>query len=277
MANDQGTYLGYLNYIEASTTTLATAAEVQGDLIVDNLKTRESDDFWRFEVGPGSTSATVTATLAADQTIGCVTTQFPRGTYTGVSEDAPAFGPSDTIRYRLLDAGGSLVTGGDSTAVASGVVVGYMIHVWKPASPIAGVRKIEATYNAASRESSTFCDVGMLGAWSIIEPSVGFSYPGGFGWRHNIELARTTTGRPYGARFEPLRRWSMTFDFLTNAERMTIDEMIRYSGGARQVFVRRGDLPTGQDAMLALLSATRDMEARTADRWQQSLTFDEFI
>ena len=275
MANDLGTFLAYLNYVEASTTTLATSADEQGDRLVANLKTRESDDAWRFAVSGGSTSATVTATLAADQTIGVVTTQFPRGEYPGVSEDDPNFASTDTIRYRLLDSGD--VELADSTATASGVVTGYMTHYWKPDSAVSGVRKIEATYDAASRVSAGFCDVGMLGAWSIIEPNVGFSYPGGFGWLLNTENARTTTGRLYAARFDPLRRWSLTFDFLSNAESLTLDEMIRYSGGARQVFVRRGDLPTGKDAMLAILTPQRDMESRTASLRQQALTFDEFV
>lgn len=275
MANQLGTFLAYLNYIEPATTTLATAATEQGDRVVDNLKTREADDFWRFAVSGGSTSATVTATLASVQTIGVVTTQFPRGEYPGVSEAAPNFISTDTIRYRLLDA--SNVVLADTTAVASGVAAGYMTHYWKPGSPVAGVKKIEATYDAASRVSAGFCDVGNFGAWSIIEPSVGFSYPGGYGWLANNEVSRTTTGRLYAARFEPLRRWQLAFDFLTNSEAMTIDEMIRYSAGARQVFVRRGDLPAGKDAMLAVVNAVRDMESRTAELRIQSMTFDEFI
>jgi len=275
LANDQGTFLAYLNYVELASTTLATAAAAQGERLVDNLKTTESDDFWRFSVAMGDTSATVTATFAADQTIGVVTTQFARGTYTGVSESAPNFASTDTIRYRLLDA--SDVELADSGAVASGVVAGYMTHYWKPTNAVAGVRKIEATYDAASRVSAGFCDVGNLGAWSIIEPNVGFSYPAGYGWQLNNESARTTTGRFYSARFEPLRRWQLIFDFLSNSEAMTIDEMVRYSGGSRQVFVRRGDLPAGRDAMLAVITPVRDMESRTATLRQQALTFDEFI
>ena len=152
-----------------------------------------------------------------------------------------------------------------------------MTHYIKPTSAITGVRKVEATYTATSRETAGFCDVGMLGAWSIIEPDVGFSYPGGFGWRHNTDNQRSATGRLYSARFDPLRRWSLTFDALTNDESITIDEMLRYSGGARQVFVRRGDLPTGKDALLGLVSAGRDMEARNVTHRQQALTFEEFI
>lgn len=275
MANDQGTFLAYRNYVELASTTLATAATAQGDRIADNLKTRESDDFWRFAVAAMATSATVTATFAADQTIGVVTTQFPRGSYPGVSEDAPVFASTDTIRYRLLDA--SDVELADSGTNASGVEIGYMTHYWRPNAAVSGVRKIEATYDAISRASAGFCDVGMLGAWPVFEPNVGFSYPGGYGWRLNNETARTMTGRFYGARFEPLRQWSLVFDFLSNTEAMTIDEMIRYSGGARQVFVRRGDLPSGKDAMLAIVNPVRDMESRTATLRQQSLTFDEFI
>ena len=275
MANDQASFLGYRNYIEDADTTLATAAEAQGDRLVVNLKTRESDDVWRFAVSGGSTSATVTATLSADQTIGAVTTQFPRGSYTGVSEAAPAFGGTDTIRYRLLDSGDGELW--DSTALASGVIPGYMMHYGKPSSPITGVRKIEATYDAASRVSATFSDVGMLGAWGIIEPSVGFAYPAGFGWRHNTENQRTSAGRLYTARFEPFRRWNLALDFLTNAESLLIDEFLRYSGGGRQVLVRRGDLPVGQDAMLAIATASRDMESRTSTLRQQALSLEEFI
>lgn len=275
MANQLGTFLAWRNFIEYATTTLATVTEEQGTRIVDNLKTQESDDFWRFPVTGGSTSATVTATLAANQTVGVVTVQFPRETYPGVSEDAPNFAATDTIRVRLLDA--SDVELADSTALESDVVAGYMTWFWKPDAAVASVRKVEVTFDATSRVSAGFCDVGMIGAWSIMEPNVGFSYPGGYGWRQNNESARTTTGRLYTARFEPSRRWSLIFDYLSNSEAEQFDEMIRYSGGARQVFVRRGDLPTGKDAMLAVLSVPRDMEARTATLNQQSLTFDEFI
>lgn len=275
MANTQGTFLAYRNWVEESNTTLETAVEEQGTRVVANLKTREADDFWRFPVADGSSTATVTATFAADQTIGVVTTQFPRGTYTGVSESSPNFASGDTIRYRLLDASDNELA--DSTTAASGVVAGYMTHYWKPDNAVASVRKVEATYNALSRVDAAFCDVGMLGAWSIIEPSVGLSYPGGFGWRHNTENQRTTTGRVYAARFDPTRRWDIAFDYLSNAESLLIDEMLRYSGGARQVFIRRGDLPVGRDAMLALVSATRDMESRTPTLRQQAMTFEEFI
>lgn len=275
MANQLGTFIAYLNYVELSTTTLATAALVQGTRTVDNLKTREADDAWRFEVAPGETTQAVTATFAADKTIAVVTTQFPRGTYPGVSEDAPNFISTDTIRYRLLDASNAQLA--DSGTVASGVVTGYMTHYWKPSNAVSGVRKIEATYNATSRASAGFCDVGMLGGWTIIEPNVGFAYPGGYGWLLNNETARTTTGRVYAARFEPLRRWALSFDFLSNAEAMSLDEMIRYSGASRQVFVRRGDLPAGQDAMLAFVNASRELESRTAELRQLSLTFEEFI
>lgn len=275
MANQLGTFLAWRNFIEYATTTLATAAEEQGTRIVDNLKTQESDDFWRFEVDESASDATVTATFAADQAVGVATVQFPRETYPGVSEDAPNFAATDTIRIRLLDVDD--VELADSGTVQSGVVAGFMTYYWKPDSPVSGVRKIEFTFDAASRVSAGFCDVGMVGAWSIMEPNVGFSYPGGYGWRHNTESARTPTGRLYTAGFEPLRQWSMTFDFLSNAEAALFDEMIRYSRGARQVFVHRGDLPAGKDSMLAVLTVPRAMEASTATLNQQSLTFDEFI
>lgn len=264
-----------MNHIEDDATTIATEAVAQGARVASNLKTRESDDFWRFAVTGGATSATVTATLAADQTVAVVTTQFPRGEYTGVSESSPVFAPGDTVRYRLLDAGDVVLA--DSTTAASGVQVGYMTHYWKPDAAVSGVRKIEATYDAASRVSAGFCDVGMLGAWPILEPSVGFSYPAGYGWLTNTESSRTSTGRLYTARFEPLRRWSLTFDFLSNAEAALFDEMTRYLGGSRQMFIRRGDLPSGKDSMLAIATASRDIESRTPTIRQQTLTFEEFI
>jgi hypothetical protein len=275
MANDQGHFLAYQNWVEERATVLATTTDDQGNRVVANLKTRESDDVWRFPVAVDAVTATVTVTFDADKTIGVVTSGFPRDEYPGISEANPSFGATDTIRYRLLDA--SDVQLADSGTNASGVVPGYMSHFWKPGAAVTGVRKLEATYAATSRIAAGFCDVGTIGAWPIIEPNVGFAYPAGFGWRHNTENQRTPTGRVYSAGFDPSRRWSLELDFLTNDESMIIDEMLRYSRGARQVFIRRGDLPTGKDAMFALVSTTRDMESRTATHRRQVFTFDEFI
>lgn len=275
MANSQGTFLAYRNWIEdVANVNFTTEALEQGARMVTNLKTRESDDFWRFEVADGATSASVTIDLGVDRSIGVVTTQFPRGTYPGVSEANPAFGPSDTIQYELLDADDEVLW--DSTAQASGVVVGYMTHYAEVDPPVTA-RKVRATYNAASRVSAGFCDVSCLGVWPRIEPSIGFSYPAGFGWVLNNESGRTPAGRLYTARFEPMRRWSLQFDGLTNDESLVIDEMLRFAGGARQVFIKRGDLPVGKDAMLAVVTPGRDMESRTHEIRQQSMTFDEFI
>lgn len=272
MANQLGTFLAYLNKVEDA--TLTTAADVQGERVVANLATRESDDVWRFLVSGGSTTATAIATWDSDQTVQVLTAQFPRTTYTGVSESSPSFASSDTIQWVLKNSGGTTIY--DSTAEASNATPGYMTAYHKMASQLTTVRSLEVTFDATSRVSAGFCDVGMIGAWPIIEPSVGFSYPGGYGWRHNTNNQTTTAGRMYTARFDPMREWSLEFDFLTNDEANTIDEMNRYAGGARQVFVRRGDLPTGKDAMLALLSA-RSTQSRTATRRQAPLTFEEFI
>lgn len=272
MANDQGTWLAYLNAVESGTIT--TDADVVGDRLVTNLATTESDDSWRFLVEESATSATVTVTWTTDQTVGAVSTQFPRHEYTGVSESNPAFLSTDTIRYRLYDSEDTLLW--DSTEAASGVAVGYMIHQIKLDTQLTNVRKLVADYDAASRETAGFCDVGTLGAWKVIEPNVGFSYPGGYGWKTNMESQTTTAGRRYNARFDPMRRWTLIFDFLTNSEAMSVDEMIRYSGGARQVLVCRGDLPSGMDAMHATLEA-RDITSRTASLRQAPLTFEEFI
>lgn len=253
---------------------MTTAADVQGDRVVANLATTESDDVWRFLVTGGSTSATAIATWDTDQTIQVMSAQFPRTTYTGVSESSPAFASSDTVRWVLKDSGGSTIY--DSTAEASNATPGYMVSYHKMDTELTTVRSLEVTFDAASRVSAGFCDVGTIGAWPIIEPSVGFSYPGGDGWRHNTNSQTTTAGRMYTARFDPMREWSLEFDFLTNDEANALSEMNRYAGGARQVFVRRGDLPTGKDAMHALLSA-RPFQSRTATRRQAPLTFEEFI
>ncbi len=261
--------------------TFETAVDDQGDRVALNLKTTESDDAWRFPVDVGSSSATVTAVLTADKTIKALSTQFPRFEYPGVSEDQPNVAVTDTIRYRLLDA--SDVELFDSTVLTmSDVLPGYMFHYRRLASEVTGVRKIELTVDAVSRgtlvDAAKFCDVGFLGAWQeLIDPDVGYAYPAGFGWPPRNENARTATGRLYSARFEPYRKWTLALDFLSNAESLIIDEMIRYTGGGRQMLVRRGDLPAGKDAMLAIVTTARDMESRTGERRQQPFTFNEFI
>ena len=281
MANSEGHFLAWKNWIENDDVTFTTAVDDQGDRVALNLKTTESDDAWRFPVDVGATEAVVTADLIVDREVALLTTQFPRFVYPGVSEDQPNLATTDTIRYRLLDA--SDVELYDSTVLtASDVLPGYMFHYHKPDSAVSGVRKIELTVDCISRgtlgDAFKFCDVGYLGAWGhIIEPNVGFAYPAGFGWPPRNENARTATGRLYSARFEPYRRWSLALDFLSNAESLNVDEMMRYSGGARQVMVRRGDLPAGKDGMLAIATAPRDMESRTSTLRQQSFTFNEFI
>ena len=281
MANSEGHFIAWKNVIEADDVTFETAVEDQGDRVALNLKTTESDDAWRFPVATGATSATVTAVLTADKTIELLTTQFPRFEYPGVSEDMPNIATTDTIRYRLLDSAD--VELHDSTVLtASDVLPGYMFHYYRPSSPVSGVRKIELTVDAVSRETLDdafkFCDVGYLGAWEqLLEPDVGYAYPAGFGWPPRNENARTATGRLYSARFEPYRKWSLALDFLSNAESLNVDEMIRYTGGGRQMMVRRGDLPAGKDGMLAIVTTPRDMESRTGTIRQQSFTFNEFI
>ena len=267
--------MAFCNWVEvAQTTDIVTAAVEQGARVVGNLKTRESDDFWRFAVGLGQTSATVVVDFGADREVGVITTQMPRGVYPGVSETNPALGATDTIRYRLLDDDDTELW--DSGAQASGVVPGYMLHYAEVDPPVTA-RKLEATYDAPSRTAAGFCDIASLGAWPVIAPYVGFSYPGGFGWMLNNENGRTPVGKLYTARFEPMRKWSLSFDGLTNAESLIISEMLRYAGGARQVLVKRGDLPIGRDAMLAVVTADRDIESRNHEIRQVALTFEEFI
>lgn len=267
--------MGWKNYVEdVPSSDITTAAVVQGKRIVSNIKTRESDDFWRFQVLTGATSATVEIDFGVNCAVGAVSIQFPRGTYSGVSESNPAIGPTDTIQIELLDASDSVLW--DSTEVDSGVVPGYMVFFLE-VDPVVTSRKMRVTIDAPSRISAAFCDVATIGAWAVISPAVGFSYPADFGWKLNNERDDTPAGRTYTARFEPMRRWTLEFDALTNAESMAFDEMVRVSGGARQVFIRRGDLPAGYDAMHALVTPERGAQSRNATHRQMSLTFDEFI
>lgn len=254
--------------------TLTTTADVQGDRLVTNLATRESDDSWRFECAVSATTATVEIDFGQDREVGVVTTQFPRHRYTDVSEDMPVFAATDTIQYQLFDAGSALLW--DSGVVPAGVHPGYMAHYIKLDAALTNVRSMSVTFDAISRANLSFCDVGQVGAWPIIEPNVNFIYPAGYGWQTNNNTQTTSAGRLYTARFDPMRRWSMDFDFLSNDEAEILDEMVRYSGGARQVFVVRGDLPASKDAMHALVEA-RDIRSRTPTIRQAPLNFNEFI
>lgn len=273
MANDQETWLAYRNWVESSGVTFTTAAAAQGDLVAKNVATRESDDAWRVDVSSDH-SASITIDFGQDREVGVITQQFPRGTYPGVSDETPSYGSSDTIQYILQDASDTTLY--DSTVEASGVVAGFMTH-WKRPSSAITARKLIVNYSAPSRVSAGFFDVGLIGAWPVIEPSVGLAYPADFGWMANAGRKKTAAGRTYTARFDPMRRWRFIFDALTNADSLEIDELIRYSGGARQIFARRGDLPAGKDAMHCLLQSARPIGSLTAAIRQSTLELEEFI
>lgn len=275
MANDQGTFLAYKNWAEHLGAVITTDEDEQGDRIASNLATRESDDVWRFETLT-DTSATVEIDFGQDRDVDLCTLQFPRGTYPGVNEDNPAFSPSDTIRYYLTDEADNILW--DGLTEPSEIISGYMTH-WKRTDVTYSARKLKIDLNAMSRSTPDFefCDVGMAGAWPVFDPRVGFAYPAGFDWIANTGSNKTTAGRLYTARFEPLRRWSFVFDTVGNDESMEFSEMIRYSGGARQIFARRGDLPAGKDAMHCLIENSREIQSVTPEIRGLTMALKEFI
>jgi len=270
LANDQGTYLSYLNWVEDAGASFDTSVDVLGDRDFDNVATTLSDDFWRI----GATSGAGTIDFGQDRSVQVVSIQFPRFEYTNVSEDNPNFASSDTIQVELLDVGDSVLY--DSTALASGVEVGYMIYTLKLNSPVTA-RKLRVTFSAPSRTTQGFFDVGNIWAGPIIEPNVGFIYPASYGWMPQRDSSTTPAGRLYTSRFEPLRRWNVTFDALGNTEAMTLDEVVRYSALSRQLLFRRGDLPSGKDSMLCVISNARDIDSITAEIRRLSLRLEEFI
>lgn len=275
MANIQGTYLAFRNWVEESGVTFTTDAEEVGTRVASNVATTQSDDFWRVGgLSVGSDSAYLIIDFTVDRSVGAVSVQFPRGVYPGVSETEPAYGPSDTLRFRLLDAADSTLW--DSGVNASGVVAGYMIVTARPNAAVTA-RKLRIDFAAPSRADATFFDVSNVGAWSILDPAIGFAYPAGFGWTANTQNIKTPAGRVYTQRFEPFRRWSLAFDTLSNSDSLEFDELVRYTGGARQSLVRRGDLPVGKDAMLCLIASLREIESLTPSVRQFTATFEEFI
>lgn len=287
MANDQGTFLAYRNWVEEEGVTFTTDETAVTDRTVENLATTKADNFWRFNVGTASSdsesgesyecydaSGSVVIDFGELRDVDVMTVQFPRGVYPGVSESNPVFAATDKIEWRLLDDLDQEIYA--SGLVDSGVEIGYMVAYHETPVTITA-RKMEVYFLATSRADDGFCDVGTVGAWPKVEPNVGFAYPAGFGWRTNTENNRTPAGKLYTARFDPLRRWSLSFDALSNAESLLFDEFVRFGGGARQVFVKRGDLPEGKNAMHAIQLRGRDIDSITATLRQASFTFEEFI
>ncbi|MEM6413202.1 MAG: hypothetical protein AAF720_00910 [Pseudomonadota bacterium] len=274
MANIQGTFLAWQNWVDLADTTFHASQERTDNRVVANLSNAQSDDVWRVDIASGATSATATITLSQPRSVQLVTLQFPRFEYPGVSEVNPNFAKTDTIRIRLLDANENVVF--DSTAQSANVEPGYMVYYVKLNAAV-DTSKCELTLDAPSRVTQGFLDVGNLGLWPIWEPQRGFAYPASYGWVLNTENAKTPAGRLFTNRFDPFREWSLTFDTLTNQEAGQVEELIRYSGGARQVFVRRGDLEPSKDAMLCVVTRLRPIDSRTATLRQFSGTFEEFI
>ena len=207
MANDQGTYLACINHVEASGTTFATTTEDVGDRVLSNVATTQSDDFWRVDgLEALATEFVAEITLSEDKTIEAISVQFPRDQYPGVSEDAPNFIGTDRIRITIVNE--ALATVYSSDWLDSDVAVGYMIFTHKLAAAVSG-QKVTIEFDATSRATAGFCDVAHIGIWEIIEPNIGFAYPGNFGWRLNTQNQRTPAGRLYTSRFDPLRRWTL--------------------------------------------------------------------
>ena len=287
MANDQGTFLAYRNWVEDEGVKFTTDETAVSDRTVGNLATTKSDAFWRFNVGVAlsdsesgesqecyDASASVVVDFGQLRNVDVMSVQFPRGVYPGVSETNPVFASTDKIEWRLLDdLDQELYSSG---LIPSGIEVGYMVAFHELPVTVAA-RKMEVFFLATSRSDDGFCDVGTVGAWPKVEPNVGFTYPAGYGWRTNTENNRTPAGKLYTARFDPIRRWSLAFDALSNDESMILDELVRYAGGARQVFVKRGDLPDGKNAMHAIPLRSRDIDSITATLRQAAFTFEEFI
>jgi hypothetical protein len=281
MSNTQGFFLGTRNWVEEEGVTFTPETATIGDNSAGNVAYTNSDDVWRINgIEVADTSEQLVIDLAQDRQIDILSIFWPRSDYPGVNENNPNIATTDTLRVELLDAADVVLW--DSTVYnPTDVDPNYMVH-FLDISELTSVanrtaRKVRITFDLPSRTTETFSDVEYIGLWTKFSPQVGLAYPAGYGWVLPTEIQEAPSGRRYTSGFEPFRRWSMVFDQISTDDGLTFDEMVRRNGRTFPIFVKRGDLPAGKNAMIAVIDSPGENEFVTPEELERTITVLEFI
>lgn len=232
--------LSWVNLVDASATVLS-ASNTAGDLSAANLSDTIVGRRWRTT----DTAGFGQADFGAAVTIGIVALLFCR--------DTPMPTATETIRHRF-----DLVTPGtgtvlDSGAIATGVRAGYGYHVYVPASPIVA-RYWRFTY---AMPSLTYVDTGRAWAGAKFQPVRNLDFGHDETWG---DLSIVTASLRSGAEFVDARArrraWRIAFNWMTAADKDSMQEMLRVAGLGGQVLAVRDPASTdiGRDAMLGRIA-----------------------
>lgn len=243
------TWLSYRNWVDAPSAVL-TAANEAGELVVGNLVNRLSYKIWRDDdIASGETWFEVD--FGQVREVGCLVLVFPRSNLPSSYDVEAAIADDDKVRH-YLDAttpGDGAVY--DSTQVNSGVIPGFGYHAIKLASPV-NARYWRCELSPTSRVASGFLDIARAWAGPVIEPAVGVSFGVSHMWRSNSTITEAARGESEFVDPRPSKRaYTMSFEWLTNAERDSLEDLDMLMTTAGQFVVCREDLTIPKGVMLA--------------------------
>lgn len=250
--------ISYRNWVDAESTVIAADSEA-GDFVGANVQNRLGYKVWRTDgLTTGSTDAGITIEFGASRAVQAVAIAFPRTNDPGSYDETPDFGASDTVRVRLYL---SNVEVFDSGVGASGVDPGHgMWALWMNAEVQCDEMRIDL--DAISRDSEGFVDVARIWAGPMIAPRVGVSYGANRQWTSDSIIAKAARGESeFVTPQESLRQWSLTLDWLDDAEAEEIDDFERVVTGAGQFLAHWGTLPAGKRDMLCRQSSGTGFDA----------------
>lgn len=256
-----GAWVSTSNWVDASSATI-TASDGPGDLLPANLANRYAYRMWRdATLEEGDTDAWFKVDFGQAREVGCLVLLFPRSNLPGNYDAQPSFVSSDTVRHRLdlttPDAGALLDTG----VQASGVVTGLGYHVYKLSSPVTA-RYWRCDLDAISRAANGYVDICRAWAGPVLEPAIGVDYGATQLWDSGSQVARAARGvADFVDLRESLRSYTMTFSWLSAAERDTLDDFERIMTTAGQFVACRADLGLARGTMLARQQRSTGLQA----------------
>lgn len=272
-------WISHQNWVDASLARLTADQEASSDLAVSNLQQRRGSRLWRTDgLTESLTAAGFDVDFGASRTVQALALAFPRTNDPDVYDDTPAIAASDTIRHRLdvVTAGAGVVL--DTTPIASGVLPGYGIHIYKLASPVTA-RYWRCDFSVPSRAAEGYLDVTRAWAGSILTPSIGISYGATRAWQSDSIIAKASRGTDeFIDKQQSLRAWSFTLDWLKDAtESDSWEDFDRRMTDAGQFLICRTDLTAARGTMFARQTQSAGLDAANFGRSRKTFRILEQI
>lgn len=273
-------WISHQNWADAAIAVVTADQEASSDLAGANLQQRRGSKIWRSDgLTEVLTAAGFTLDFGTAREVGVLALLFPRVNDPDSYDDVPAIAASgDTIRHRLDLTTASAGVLLDTTALASGVLPGFGVHVYKLATPVTA-RYWRCDFNVPSRAAEGFLDVARAWAGPVLAPRVGISYGATRAWQSDSIIAKASRGTDeFIDSQESLRAWSYTLDWIDDAtESDTWEDLERRITTAGQFLICRTDLTLARGTMFARQSQSAGLDAANFGKSRKTFRIIENI